>query len=398
MKTTMSLLILILLVTMGATSAFAGAKLKISDEASIDLGYRVQALGIFSKQMTDHDDDDKFDSYREWKLRRARFRLGGKVNDRVSAFLQTDVSGKDVQMIDAFITFKGHKWAQLVVGRLMAPILRQNLTSSGALMAIDRPGMAYKSLTWGGRALHTFSNATFGLSRPGGDNLGTSPDAVRDNGFTIFGSGDLGSGGNSHLKYYAGMYNGVQAGVDDKDRFTFRAQYNLWDAEGGYFQSSTYLGKKKTLGIGVAYDVQKEAGVSDPAGTPTLVDYAMTTVDGFLELPSSNGNALTVEVGYLMLDWNDAADFMASQGSGFYGQAGYFIHSGWQPWVEFESFKSDATDDTGSYDNFRIGLTYFLDGHHANIKAGYESFKSKVALMEEEDTIGSFVLGFYTTY
>ncbi len=62
----------------------------------------------------------------------------------------------------------------------------------------------------------------------------------------------------------------------------------------------------------------------------------------FLELPNSQGNALTVEGGYNKLDMDDNPNFMSSQGNGFYGQAGYFLASGFQPWVAYESWSSDA--------------------------------------------------------
>ena len=401
-----------LLVSLGillfANAAMAGAVLPIGSDASLNLGYRVQALMI----ATDADlvdDDGEWESYREWNVRRARFRLGAKVGDHVTAFLQTDAAAKDVVLIDAWVAYKVSPWLQFIVGRNMAPANRQNLTSSGALMAIDRPGVAYKSLTWGGRAVNRFANSTFNES----DSGLRSPDSVRDNGLTIFGSNTVGSNGN--LKYYAGIYNGIQDGTtNDEDRFTFRAQYNLWDAEAAYFQSSTYLGTKKTLGIGVSYDMQKEVGASDPADPQ--VDYTYLSADVFLEYPIGSGcNALTAEFGYSDLDFNNNPGYMNSQGSGFYGQAGFFICSvagqrGWQPWVEYESFDSDATANAngevmGTYTNFRVGVTYYLEGQHANIKLGYESFSSDTMLITDpadatkgEDTINTITLGFYTTY
>jgi hypothetical protein len=252
----MSRVLFTLLVSLGimlfAASAFAGANLPINDNASLNLGYRVQALMINTD--ADLDGEGGLDTVREFKVRRARLRLGAKVGEHMTAFLQTDVAGggKPVEMIDAWVNFQTSPWLQFIMGRNMAPASRQNLTSSGALMAIDRPGNAYKSLTWGTRALNRFSNTTADGTSTG---LGGGPEAVRDNGLTIFGSGPLGDKGTSNLKYYVGMYNGIQADGKDNDRFTFRAQYNLWDAESGYYNNSTYLGKKKTLGIGVSYDM-----------------------------------------------------------------------------------------------------------------------------------------------
>ncbi len=400
MSRVMFTLLVSLAVVLFAGTALAGANIPINDNASLNLGYRVQALLINTD--ANLDNEGGLDTYRYFKVRRGRLRLGAKVGDRMTAFLQTDASNKDVQLIDAFINFKVSPWLQFIMGRNMAPASRQNLTSSGALMAIDRPGLAYKSLTWGMRALNRFSNTTASGTAAGG--VTGSPDAVRDNGLTIFGSNALGGGG---LKYYVGMYNGIQAGVDDKDRFTFRAQYNLWDAEAAYFQSSTYLGKKKTLALGVSYDTQKEVAANTFEVDKPYADYTYTTVDVFLELPSSNGNALTVEAAWMNLDMNDTGDFMNTQGSGFYGQAGYYLNSGWQPWVCYETFDSDAIADadgkkTGKFTQFRVGLTYFLEGQHANIKLGYESYKADqpfaASATETADTINTITLGFYTTY
>jgi hypothetical protein len=400
----------LVMLTMVTGSAFAGAKIKINDDAMIDLGYRVQTMGIFT-QTDVPPTDGNYDFMSTWKTRRARFRLGGNIGEDFKFFMQTDHSGKDVVMIDAYIDYQLHPWVHAIMGRNMAPANRQNLTSSGALMAMDRPGLAYKSLTWGSRTLTAFSNNTFSQSVGSWTNaqgtkaniLGSSVDAVRDQGLTFFGSGDVGE--NGHLKYYAGIYNGVQVGNSgDKDRMTVRVQYNLWDAEPGYYNSSTYLGKKKTLGVGVSYDMQKEVGFT---GNHTgLADYAYMTVDGFLEYPmGDNGDALTAEVAWMNLDFDDHVDMMNAQGSGFYGQAGYFLaESGFQPWVEFEQWSSDHATDMGSFTTFRGGVTYYVEGQNANIKLGVEQFKSDTALTMDamgntiEDSILSVVLGMFVTY
>ncbi len=266
------------------------------------------------------------------------------------------------------------------------------------------------ALNWGARYKYGFNAVTFN-----GSGVPSTADAVRDNGLTLFGSGPLGDGS---LKYYAGIYNGVQSGVDDKDHLAFRVQYNLWDAEGGYYNSSTYLGKKKTLAIGFSYDAQPEVvsyAATDPTDPDILVDYANMALDFFLELPSSNGNSLTAEAGWNNLDFGDDPAFMDHQGTGYYAQLGYYLSSGFQPWFLYEAFSSDGTafDSTtapfegavgtvpGDFTSFRIGATYYFEGQKANVKLGYESFKSDVPVMvgdTEEDTINSMTLGFFVTY
>jgi hypothetical protein len=389
--------LMVLLIVLVAGSAMAGAKLTINDDAYVDLGYRLQTYWQ-SKDMNLDPATDGYENARDFSIRRARFRVKGVITPKVSVFLQTDLAGgsKSMEMIDAFVNYKADPWAQFIMGRNMAPSSRQALTSSGALMALDRPGQTGNALNW----------RTSGVD--------ATPSRVRDDGLTLFGAGPLGDGS---LKYYVGVYNGVHdaMSVDDKDHIAFRAQYNLWDAEGSYYNSSTYLGKKKTLGLGFSYDTQAEVGnssapvVSDP---DILVDYTLMAVDAFLELPSSNGSALTAEFGWNSVDFDDAVDYTALQGTGFYGQAGYYMTSGVQPWFLYEAFSSDAAAIVsadpnfngkvpGDYSAYRFGLTYFIDGHNANIKLAYEAKTMDVPTMvgaTAEDTVNTITLGFFTTY
>ena len=392
-------LLMVLAFVFAAGNALAGAKLQVNDNSYIDLGYRLQTY-FMNYQDDVNAAEPGLEYMRNFSVRRARLRMLGVIDDKISVFFQTDVSGKNMQMIDAFVTYKADPWFQLIMGRNMAPSSRQATTTSGALMAMDRPGLTYKALNWGTRYRYAFDSMDFVNAGIDGGS-----DTVRDNGLTVFGSGDVGEQG--HLKYYAGIYNGGNTtGVDghDKDHFAFRAQYNLWDAEGGYYNSSTYLGKKKTLGIGVSYDMQDE--VAWDAANAKATKYALLSADAFLELPNSAGDALTLEGGYNKLDLDDNPNTMMDQGKGFYGQIGYYLNSGFQPWFMYETWSSDATADAngntmGDFNTFRAGVTYYFEGQHANIKLGYENFKSDVSVDvggEAVDTVNSWTLGFFTTY
>jgi hypothetical protein len=108
---------------------------------------------------------------------------------------------------------------------------------------------------------------------------------------------------------------------------------------------------------------------------------------------------LTAEAAYSDLDLDrfddDAA---AAQGDGWYVQAGYYINK-WQPWFEMESWSSDADNDLGSYDSYRVGITYYFKGHNANVKLGYESFEPDEDFTgTSENKIETFLLGFFTTF
>ncbi|MCA9726674.1 MAG: hypothetical protein KC729_03260 [Candidatus Eisenbacteria bacterium] len=386
-----------------ATASMAGAKLEIKDGASIDLGFRVQHWTLLTQ--ADTDGDGKWDTTVNHRIRRGRLRLNGVVNEQVSAFLQTDVTGiagtgYDARVIDAYVLFKANPWFQLYFGENMVPANRQNITSSGALLAIDRPGTTYKSLTWGGRSTYAFTNNTFGPSDSG---LRGSVD-VRDLGITVFGAGPINE--KASFKYYAGTYNGVQAGLgSDNERFTARGQINFFDNESGYYNSACYLGKKKTVGIGASVDLQSEVGAVTK-GTETDpqqvgFDYTYFSVDGFAEYPLGE-HTLTVEVGAGVLDLGGKKK--SAEGTGIYAQGGLLVQKVWQPWLMYEMFSSDADGNVGNFNTIRAGLTRYLSGQNANIKVGVEIFNSDTPLTVDaegktiEDSVVSAILALYTTY
>ena len=387
------------MVSLVASSSLAGAKLEIKDGAYIDLGFRVQHWSLFTQ--ADTDGDGEWDNTINHRVRRGRLRVKGVVNDMVSAFIQTDVTGTgvgfDARVIDAFIDVKADPWFHVIVGENMAPSNRQNLTSSGALLALDRPGTCYKSLTWGGRAVYRFTNSTYG----GTDSGLRGAVGVRDQGVTFFGSGPVGE--NATFKYYAGAYNGVSAvGDSDTERIAARGQVNFFDAEPGYYNSATYLGKKKTVGIGASVDMQPEViAYTNEDGDTVEEDYMYFSFDGFAEYPVGE-NTLTVEAGAGILDLGDAA--MTASGTAIYAQGGFLVQQKWQPWIMFEMFSSDHDDDVGSFSTIRLGLTHFLAGHNANIKGGVEIFSSDAPLTVDgdgntlEDSVVSGIVSVNVTY
>ena len=382
MKRRTSVLILTgVLLFLVAAAAHAGFKMKDADgNEKIDLGFRLQVLAIY----TDPDNGDSVDDFR---IRRARFRLKGTINEHFGMFFQTDVSGNDIQMIDAYIELKKDSWLRAFIGQHLAPSNRQNITSSGTLLALDRPGLIYKSLTWGGRALSTFDTATYGDSDAGF----RGPAQVRDTGVTLHGAGEVGT--NTHLKYYLGIYDGLPSGGKDSERNTARLQLNFGDAESSYYNVATYLGKKKTFSIGLSYDTQSDVSSSR---TP-LTDYTNYSFDLFLEQPAGSGT-LNLEAAYVNLDLDDAN--LQAQGDGFYVQGGYLMsNKKWQPWFLYEDWSADAASGKGSYDMFRVGISYFMAGHNANFKIGLEQFNADARIgSSREDSIQSVVIGFYTTY
>ncbi|MBT3191708.1 MAG: porin, partial [Verrucomicrobia bacterium] len=276
--------------------ATAGAKIEIDEQSGIDLGFRVQPLLVVTE--SDIDGDGELDTESDFKVRRARLRLKGTLTDRITAFLQTDIgsgangSGYDWRVIDAWVSVRINPLFTVLAGENMVPASRQNLTSSGALMAIDRPGINYKTLTWGTRSVYAFANRTF-LDADAG--LRGEID-VRDAGATAFGATSFTD--DMHFKYYAGVYDGIQFADEDNLRYAGRVQVNFFDAEDKYFNLSTYLGSKKTVGIGASYDTQDAVSTCE---SMDVVDYTFYTFDAFVDLPCGPGT-FTAEAAYEMLD------------------------------------------------------------------------------------------------
>lgn len=357
-------------------SATAGAKLKIDDDSSIDLGFRVQAMYL-------NNDKDYRSNTDEFRLRRARLRLKGDITKWVTAFIQTEAAsdaggtGEDMRIIDAWAMVKPYELLNITGGQHMAATTRQNLTSSGGLLAMDRPGITNYNLTWGNSGRAAFNTGTLGGTRSGlsGDSN------VRDRGFSLFGKTSFND--TTHFKYYVGVFEGSNTRQDDPERFAGRVQLNFFDPEPGYFQVATYLGKKKTVGIGLGFDQQNSVAVDSVTGED--VDYNLWAIDGFTEWPVGPGS-LTLEGAYNNLDFSGPGNALADspggsilgaparqvEGDGYYLQAGYYINK-WQPWFLYESWDSDGAGSDGDWDAWRIGLSYYIKGHNAAVKLGYES-------------------------
>lgn len=384
----------------------AGATLKIDEETKLELGLRLQTQFVYTEK--DRTGDGNFRGQKDFNIRRARVRLRGDVTKYVTAFLQTDWeeqpgTSADMRVIDAYVLLKPHRLAYVYVGENMVPAIRQDISSSATHLAIDRPALAYKSLTWGARAKFVFTNETFGDSNS--RLLGGARTPVRDLGATLF--GNLSLSPMVHLKYYAGVWDGVQTAARDNLRYTVRGQVNFFDAEPGYYNDSTYLGTKRTVGIGGSFDAQNAVAIDQATGR--TANYRLYSLDAFTEQPLGPGS-VSAEFGYVNLDLGGGGTLVRSdatvlgnasraQGHGWYAQAGFYVTVlKLQPWVNYEKWTSDASDRRGAYKAFRAGLNYWFWGETANAKAGIEVFEPDTGFSATTKKITSFVLALNTNY
>ncbi|WP_158224587.1 porin [Agaribacterium haliotis] len=400
MRSTFSLRPLALALLIGgmtATATAGAATVTIPDNIDMKLGGRLHVLasGSDDESLSDRDELDL-------QVRRARIRFSSTVDEWITLFLQTEMasqtekSGADMVLIDANVTLKPMQQAQVVLGQHMSPALRQNVTSSGALLAIDRPGVQYKSLTWGTRALAGFSRKTQSETDAG---LRGEVD-VRDTGATFFGVASPGE--RLHLKYYAGIYEGALSAADS--RYTARGQINFGDAESGYFNAANYLGKKDTIALGLSVDQQSE--VATDLGSGDEVDYLLSSVDFF----AAKG-ALTFEAAYINLDLGGAgllafqdgsavggnkATGKQAEGDGYYLQAAWQFGK-WQPWAGFESWDSNADDGYGSFSGARLGVSYLLN-KESSFKLGVENWENDVVADGDDAEFMTVTAGYFITF
>ena len=387
-------------------TARASATIKIDDDVKLDLGLRLQTWFIHSER--DRNGTGVFAPENDFLIRRARVRLRGDVTQYVSAFLQTDFeeqlgASADMRIIDAYVLLKAHKALNLYVGENMNPAIRQDISSSATHMAIDRPALAYKSLTWGARAKYAFTNDT--LVDSNSRLLTGSRVPVRDMGGTFFGVVSVTP--VTHFKYYVGVWDGVQLAGLDNFRYTVRGQVNFLDAEAGYYNDSTYLGTKRTIAFGGSYDAQNNVALDQ--ATRRRVNYRLFSLDAFAEQPLGPGS-VTAEFGYVNLDLGGGGTMIRSdnstlgnaartQGHGWFAQAGFFV-SGLkvQPWVNYELWIADAAGNRGSYKAYRAGLNYYLRGETANVKAGFEVFEPDAGFSTTQGNIKTVVVALNTNY
>jgi hypothetical protein len=389
--------------TLAPSRAHAGATLDLGEDAKLDFGFMLQTHTVLADE--DLAGDGERDAMPRLIVRRARLRLGAQATRYFSAVLQTDRGdgdgrlGLEYRLIDAHATFHAHPWFRVISGIHMAPANRQNLTLSSALVGFDRPSASFKTLTWGTRALAQFGNR----SMPNTDAGLRAPTPVRDLGWTAFGAGDLSP--KVHLKYYAGIYEGVQLTATRTFRTTARVQLNLLDAEPDYFNASTYRGARRTIALGAAFDMQPNVAEDRDAGP---VDYRYATLDVFAEHRVGPGS-LSFEAAYSQLSLGggravatgretDAPtrDVRAAEGGGVYVQSAYTLRFV-QPWVGYERWR--ARDERGSFEAARFGFNHYVRGQNLNVKVAYEHMRGGAPLGRgAERTWGTFAVGLFLFY
>lgn len=303
-------------------------------KSSIKFGFLVQGR---AESVDINNDDTAQDLY----FRRLRILSGGKINDQLSFFFETDSpnlgkgtssgskGASDIFIQDFVVTYKPQSDAfNLDVGMMLNEVSYNSNQSAATLLATD---YGPYSFVWSGP-----------LDARVGRDYG-----VRARGY-LFGD---------HLEYRASVMQGNR-GTDSTNEFRFlgRLMFNVFGAQKGLFYTGTTLGKTQYLSIGASYDTQE--------------DYETVGVDAFWDQPIGNGNGFTVQADWSSLDGDVFLTSLPEQDN-LLVEAGFYIGSlKLLPFVQYaeQDFQDDARADT---DKFMVGLGYMFAGHNGTLKLSY---------------------------
>jgi hypothetical protein len=290
-------------------------------------------------------------------LRRARIMVGLTLGDQFELFAETDSPnlgkggtgiGTPAQLLqDAFMTWKPMDEFKIDLGEMLVPFSHNSVQGASSLYGLE------------------YFRYTFQQSGAFGNLAG------RDTGLQLRGLIA------KHLEYRLAAMQGKRVAAAppklagrNAPRLLARLQFNLFDAETGYFYAGTYGGTKKVVSIGAGYDHQD--------------DYNAFAADLFVDLPVVGDDVFTAQVVYEYLDGKTWLAPLAGpppipgvpKQSAIMAEAGYRIGAlKLSPIVRFEWQKPDAGAKTLGFGG---GLAYWYMNHNANVKVFYMNTKSDV--------------------
>lgn len=330
-----------------AVVLFAGRT--ASGQAAIRVGEDVSLrFGALIQGWADWTEDPANEAYSQnLYLRRVRLLVGGQVAENITFFIETDNPnlgrapknlGTGFIVQDALVEVKFSDPLTISAGLMFVPFCRNCIQSAANLLSLD------------------YSSWSF-LATPV-----TQSSVGRDIGFQAKGY----LYGN-RLEYRVGGFQGFRdpAGpgapaARNPFRGVGRLQVNLFEPETpGIFYTGTYLGTRRVLAIGGGVDMQ--AGPGD--------NYRAWVVDAFLDHPVTDSVSVTAQVDFFNYDGGDRFAALAEQ-TALFAEAGlYFKPLAIMPFLRYETQNFDGA----GVDNNRLqaGLTYYIKGHNANLKAAF---------------------------
>jgi hypothetical protein len=308
-----------ILLMMLAISAYAGPQMNFGpdNQGTLQLDYKGQFQMTVRDTGSGENNDDTTSAF---GFRRNRLALMGAYGDVIGLYVQTEFNDEssistlgvesetrnsNFQILDATIRFDFNNAFRVNVGKFKYNLTRENLEACEAALTLDRS---------------LFIRAPFV--------------ATRDEGVAVWGNVL-----NDMFQYRLDVMNGRKAVSGETTpssdfRYTARVHVSLLDPESDYGYKGTYLGKKKVLTVGGAYQTESGIAYSDTVSKTGSKDYSAWTVDGFFEYPIENIGTATLSGAVVKYDLDDAALGLNPDGgtyglegekNGWYAKAAYML-------------------------------------------------------------------------
>lgn len=321
------------------------------------------------------DDDDTM----EFNFRRNRLALIGAY-DKLGFYFQTeytedvnidnfnvdDGDESEFRVLDAQFRYKFSDAAELRLGKFKYNFTRENLEACEIPLNLDRS---------------LFIRAPF---------VGT-----RDKGVALWGNlfDDV-------FQYRIDVMNGrndSSSAPDSNFRYTGRAHLTFLDKETGYGYRGTYMGNKKVITLGAAYQYEADVAYANEALEAGAVDYKAWTVDFFVEYPFDGIGTFTFSTAYVDYDLDEAYKGATPTSStlgvngeknGGYMKAGYMLPNfPLQFFVRAENWSFAEWD--GVYDQevdwFGGGFNYYFRGQDLKLTVEYATVEFDTESRECQD-------------
>lgn len=278
------------LLMLGSNLAWAGPTMTFGelDENLLRIDYKGQFQFVNRDSGSGVDGED---GTSEFNFRRNRIALLGAWGEKLGIYVQTefredntigpldvsDGNNSDFQILDAQLRLTYSEQLQVRLGKFKYNFSRENLEECEGPLTLDRSLFIRAPLV---------------------------DDGTRDKGVAVF--GNLLDG---LFQYRADVMNGrndAASAPDSSMRFSLRGHVSLGDAETGYGYKGTYLGEKKVLTLGAAYQTESDIAYADVTNQSGAVDYQAYTIDIFGELPMEGVGTVTASAAYADYDLDEA--------------------------------------------------------------------------------------------
>ncbi len=302
-----------------AATAAAGPEATFGPEGqgTLKFEYKGQFQAVARDQGSGFQNEENTYNF---NFRRNRLALMGTYGEVMSLYVQTEFTedanvgpffvasedqGSEFQVLDAVVRFDLHEAFKLSVGKFKYNFTRENLESCENPLTLDRS---------------LFIRAPFVTTR--------------DAGIAVWGNLY-----QDRFQYRADIMEGRKAlsfetAPKSNMRYSARGHVSLLEPENEYGYKGTYMGKKKVLTFGAAYQYEPYVVFDDTVTKTAHLHYKGWTADAFFEYPVEGMGTFTFGSAYEKVDFGDGyqslhpelgALGLNGQKNGWYAKAGYML-------------------------------------------------------------------------